>query len=314
MSPPVVRRRQTLKRLSAWLLAIALLVPGAAPSTGFTISQVVVFGDSNVDDGARNERRGLPDRPLPPNIGGRRCNGPVVVEYLAAGLRVPLLDFARSGATTGQPDRRIGVPNALQQVQSFVKTLEGRRANPNAIFVYWAGSNDIRLATTPPEALAGKIAGAVGNIEAAVRQLDLLGARRIIVATRTPRPDLAGVDNQNGIALNAAIKAAVARLAPAVTARVEVFDAYSSIEHMMLNPQDYGFTQPTALCIENNAGPGTCATDASVGARYVHWDASHKTTRVHEIMAQQMALQIKSGAHVEPGARHRGAAPMTLSR
>jgi hypothetical protein len=110
------------------------------------------------------------------------------------------------------------------------------------------------------------------------------------------------------------IKAAVAQLSPAVTARVDVFDAYCSIEHMMLKPQYYGFTQATALCIESNAGPGSCATDASVAASYIQWDASHKTTRVHEIMAQRMALQIKYGAHVEPGPGDRSVAPMPLSR
>ena len=59
---------------------------------------------------------------------------------------------------------------------------------------------------------------------------------------------------------------------------------------MAYNPAAYGFIEPTALCIED----AECATSADVAATYIQWDGAHKTTRAHEVMAQQMLLQAHS--------------------
>ncbi|MCU0896979.1 MAG: SGNH/GDSL hydrolase family protein [Burkholderiales bacterium] len=280
-----------MKLLRVVCIAFCLLVVGSAPAGAFPVSQVIVFGDSNVDNGNLRALFGPGVNP-PPNFGGRNSNGIVVVEYLAAGLGVPLKDFAYSGATTGAPGLSPLIPNTLTQIQTYFGTLGGGMADPNALYIYWAGSNDILLATTPPGALQSKINGAVANIDTALRQLDAKGARHILVATRTPRPDLASVDNQNGIALNAAIKTLVLADDQQLAADIQIYDAYASIEDMVLNPAKYGFTQPTALCINNNPGSDNCANDLSVAAGYINWDAAHKTTRVHQIMAQQIIVQI----------------------
>jgi phospholipase/lecithinase/hemolysin len=63
---------------------------------------------------------------------------------------------------------------------------------------------------------------------------------------------------------------------------------YTFITDMMFYPADYGFTEPTELCIDdepdltdpNDLGPW-CSRDIDMAAEYVHWDAAHKTTRVH---------------------------------
>ncbi len=46
-----------------------------------------------------------------------------------------------------------------------------------------------------------------------------------MVANRTPRPNLAGQDNVNGLALNAALDAALDALDPALAADLLPFDA-----------------------------------------------------------------------------------------
>jgi phospholipase/lecithinase/hemolysin len=276
--------------LRSVFIAFALLVSGLA-AQAYPFSQVIVFGDSNVDNGNLRALFGPTVNP-PPNFGGRNNNGPVVVEYLASSLGVPLRDFAYSGATTGAPGLIASIPNTLTQIQTYFGTLGGGMADPNALYVYWAGSNDIFLGTTPPSALQGKIDGAMTNIDSALRQLDSRGARNIVVANRTPRPSLASVDNQNGIALNAALAALVGSVDQLLAADIQLYDAYSAIEDMVLNPSRYGFSQPTALCLSNNPGPDNCANDLSVAAGYINWDAAHKTTRVHELMAQQILLQI----------------------
>jgi phospholipase/lecithinase/hemolysin len=102
---------------------------------------------------------------------------------------------------------------------------------------------------------------------------------------------LASTDNLNGVALNSAIKSLIQTLDPLLAADVRVFDAYASIVAMMTNPSTYGFTQTTALCINNPLNDG-CPTDLAVAKGYIQWDAAHKTTRVHELMAQEIVAQV----------------------
>ena len=44
--------------------------------------------------------------PGPPNVGGRSCNGPVVVEYVAAMLKAPLENYGVGGARTGETNMK----------------------------------------------------------------------------------------------------------------------------------------------------------------------------------------------------------------
>jgi phospholipase/lecithinase/hemolysin len=271
--------------LALGLLTISLSAL-AAP-----ISQLVVFGDSNVDNGNLRALFGPTVNP-PPNFGGRNNNGIVVVEYMANTLNVPLLDYGYSGATTGAPGLNAAIPNTLTQIQTHFAALGAGAADPNALYIYWAGSNDIFLATTPAAQLQNKINSAISNIDNAMRQLDARGAKNIVVATRTPRPDLASLDNQNGIALNNAIWNHISQLDPLLSANIIIYDAYSRVTDMVLNPTNYGFTQSTALCLSNNNVGDNCANNLTVANGYINWDAAHKTTRVHAIMANQLITQV----------------------
>jgi phospholipase/lecithinase/hemolysin len=279
-----------VKLLRATGFAIGLLCTGL-PVLATPISQVIAFGDSNVDNGNLRALFGPGVNP-PPNFGGRNNNGPVVVEYIASRLGVALQDYAYSGATTGAPGLNAAIPNTLTQVQTYFTTLGAAQADPNALYVYWAGSNDIFLATTPPAALDGKVAGAMSNIDTALRQLAARGAQNIVVATRTPRVSLTSVDNLNGIALNTALRGLVQTVDQQLAANIQIYDAYSSVEDMVLNPVTYGFLQTSALCFTNNGVGDNCANNLGVATGYVNWDAAHKTTRVHQLMAAQILNQV----------------------
>jgi phospholipase/lecithinase/hemolysin len=279
-----------VKLLRATGFAIGLLCTGL-PVLATPISQVIAFGDSNVDNGNLRALFGPGVNP-PPNFGGRNNNGPVVVEYIASRLGVALQDYAYSGATTGAPGLNAAIPNTLTQIQTYFTTLGAAQADPNALYVYWAGSNDIFLATTPPAALDGKISGAMSNIDTALRQLAARGAQNIVVATRTPRVSLASVDNLNGIALNTALRGLVQTIDQQLPANIQIYDAYSSVEDMVLNPVTYGFLQTSALCFANNGVGDNCANNLTVAQGYVNWDAAHKTTRVHQLMAAQILNQV----------------------
>ncbi len=262
-------------------------------------SQLVVFGDSNTDTGAAD-----PDSFYnltggfltgPPNADGRFSNGPIVVEYVADQLGVPLTNFSVGGATTGRSNvvqaffpnlTQLTDTGALAQVESYARSLGRRRADPNALYVYWAGSNDLVGVTASD--LASRVDQAASNIEQALTILDGLGASRVLVATRTPRPSFTGVDNANGVAMNSSLTVRLENADHQLKADIVVFDAFDLVSDMMLFPQAYGFVEPTALCI---AIP-TCSTDKAVAAGYVQWDAAHKTTRVHELLAERMVAAI----------------------
>ena len=283
-----------------WSAGLALVVglgcwTGSAVATPY--DSVIVFGDSNVDNGnlaAVGASLGVTINP-PPNYGGRNNNGPVVVEYLANDLGVPLKDLAFSGATTGSELGFGIIPGTLSQITGYLSSTGGM-ADASALYVYWAGSNDLldlaNNTTLPAAAIPGAIDTAISNSNAGLTDLSKAGATEIVVANRTPRNDLTSQDNLNGIAFNTALSADLASLH--LGSNVLLYDDYSLIADMITSPSKYGFahTLPTDTCIDIPA----CANNLTVANQYVFWDDAHKTTRVHEIMAEAIAAEVP-----EPG-------------
>jgi MYXO-CTERM domain-containing protein len=277
-------------------IATGVLMAGltlGSPVMAAAYDSLVVFGDSNVDNGnlaAAGAAFGAVVNP-PPNFGGRNNNGLVVVEYLANDLGIPLHDYAYSGATTGAGTAFGIIPNTLTQITDYLSA-NGGHADPNALYVYWAGSNDLLDILTneplPPATIGPAITTALGNINTALTDLSTAGATKILVANRTARNDLTSQDNLNGIAFNAALASDLSSLGTG--ANVSLFDDYSLIADMITNSLQYGFahTMPTDTCIDIPA----CATNLSVASQYVFWDDAHKTTRVHELLADAIVEQV----------------------
>lgn len=270
----------------AFALAIVLGLQVGPVSAG-PISSVYAFGDSNVDTGNLFGVLGQP--------GGRNSNGRLITEYVAQRFGVPLTNYAWSGATSGITNvAGTFIPSVLNtgllsQVVGFSNALGGGAADPNALYIVWAGSNDLfGINHSDSAAVASRVNGVVSNLTQALTSLDALGADQILVATRTPRPSLTSADNLAGITLNAAIRGLISGLDESLGAEIEVFDAYALIEQMVLNPSAYGFTEASALC---SLDP-LCATDLTVASHYINWDAAHKTTRVHELLAEAMLRQV----------------------
>ena len=274
------------KAVAATMLFGALALPAwAAP-----ISQFVVFGDSNVDNGNFYAASGGTSPASPPYYQGRFSNGPLVVEYASQRLGVPLVDYAYGGATTGR-DVAAGsftIPSVLTQINSYTASLNGARIDPNAAVVVWGGSNDLLgAARNTPAALTDlgtRISTATTNIQTGVTQLAQEGAQTILVANRTPRAVLTSDDNLNGLNLNAAIGPTVSALDAALAANVQLFDAYDLVVDMQTNLGKYGFTVSTEPCL---VGTVVCATPDT----YTQWDAAHKTTRVHFLLADALIAQ-----------------------
>ena len=280
--------------------AIALTILGggtfALPACATPFDQLLVFGDSNVDDGNLFAATGVPASP--PYFQGRFSNGPVTVDYVSQRLGIPLVDYAYGGATTGTnvPLGSFSIPSVLAQINTYSATLNGASIDPNALVLVWAGSNDLLGATrTTPAGLAdlsSRISNAVANIETAVTELAQEGAQTILVANRTPRAVLTSDDNLNGIDLNAAISPAVQVLDATYAANIELFDVYGLIANIQTNPGSYGFTNTTQPCL---VGTVVCATPDT----YTQWDGAHKTTHVASMVANDLIAQVQNVP--EPG-------------
>lgn len=299
----ILARRHALTAIAASALALALAGCGGGSSDAPPpITRVVALGDSNIDNGNLLRMSGGAF-PAPPNWQGRNSNGPNVVEYLSKALNATLDDHAMSGATSGEgnvvPDNLVpGLVLSHTGVSAQVAGLEkspGTRFGSSDLVVLWAGSNDIYgVQRTDTATLNRRIAAAAANIESAITRLNALGAKRFLVANRTPREAL-GTDNDlNGVDLNKAIEAAVTQARAKTGADVRLYDAYGAIADMMKNPGIYGFKEVNTLCWN----VPECANDPLAGGlpianTYVNWDGAHKTTRVHQLMAEQIGQMLK---------------------
>jgi phospholipase/lecithinase/hemolysin len=300
-------KRGLLRAVSLILLGVALYSCATSvryPNTSIPtrrIERVVVFGDSNVDNGNLLRLTGN-KRPEPPNWNGRNSNGPNVAEYFAQDIGASLEDYAVSGATTGRSNivtridptlTAVADIGVLWEIDEFEKA--GKKLGPADVVVIWAGSNDIfGIQRTNSAALQRQISAASENIGVALDRLHALGAQRFVVATRTPREKLGSDNDLNGVDLNAAIIDAVNKAAQRTGAKIILFDAYRSIQDMMTNPTRYGFTHVNELCVAVQE----CASDRfedgqKIANAYVNWDAAHKTTRVHRLMAEQLTRMVE---------------------
>jgi len=274
-------------------LVAALLAACVTPAPAPTIERLVVFGDSNVDNGNMFRLSGGTN-PGPPNWRGRNSNGPVLVEYLAQSLGARLEDHAVSGATTGRFNMSIWVApelkdiaptGVLSQLDEFERG--GGKLGPADVVIVCAASNDLFGASRNDQAEWNRrVAAAGANLQAALERLGSLGARRIVVINRLPR---ASGDFADDADINAAIAAVVADPAVAPGAQVALYDAHASVRRMMAEPSRYGFADANAECLAVRQCVSERFEDGQrVADQFIHFDGAHKTTRVHRLLADQL--------------------------
>jgi phospholipase/lecithinase/hemolysin len=153
------------------------------------IDKIIVFGDSLSDNGnifsltskAHKVFSSVPIIPKnPPYFQGRFSNGPVWVDDLAAGLNVPLVDYAYGGAWA-EPlhDSRLVVPFGLGlQVSYYLVMSVADFHKANHLYIIWAGGNDY---VSGREDVDYATTNTVSSIEAQIDWLVYYGARNIIV-------------------------------------------------------------------------------------------------------------------------------------
>lgn len=301
------------KFLSAGTVAIAVttVIPESAQAFGFT--RVIAFGDSLSDDGNLfRVSGGL--APRPPYVEGRFSNGPMWVEYLAQDLKLPLVNYAFGGATSGtyntiynlipEPVRPL-VPPLLglqQEINTFTALTPA--ADPAALFTVWAGANDyLGGGVTNPQQT-------VTNITQAVQALINVGAKNILVPNlpdlgRLPGPrsgpnsqPLTQLSTAHNTLLAGSLALLKSNSAPDVN--LQLLDVYSLVNQALNNPTSLGFTS-TDSCV---TPPPLLApppyTICSNQDQYLVWDDIHPTTAAHRQIANLALSTVQPEAVPEP--------------
>jgi phospholipase/lecithinase/hemolysin len=262
-----------------------------------TIQGLYVFGDSLSDTGTVFRATGGTYPPNPPYFQGRYSNGRVWVEYLADRLHLSpnqANSFAWGGATTGNVPTQSGqpadvnsfVPNVLMQVQSLVQT--NTPANPDALYVLWAGANDYLQGMANTNA-------PVENLTKAIASLAKIGAKKILVANL---PDL----GQLPVTRTTAISTQLSRLSQSHNQglrrslkllnqqypdlQLAVLDAYSLYRAAIDQPAKFGYSNVVAACLVSTHPCGN-------PDQFLFWDGLHPTTATHRHLADAALAAIQ---------------------
>ncbi len=288
------KRASPLRECLVALLVIGLTV-GSAVAGPF--SQLFVFGDSLSDVGNISQAT-FGSNPGEYYYNGRFSNGPVYAELLASGLGLPPLTHSKSGGnnfahggakTSGTPfPYSIFIRDVDDQVGDLPSS---PMVDENALFVVFAGANDLLDGQTNMSIPVNRLATDIGRLIAR-------GARQFLVANLpllgyTPRfngnPTNLSTYNARSEQFNATLDAKLDELEEDNSAiTLFRFDVAGLFNQALSDPAAFGLTN-----VMDPAAPGLQPGDSSYSTsqiaanpnEYMFWDDLHPTTAVHAILA-----------------------------
>ena len=263
-------------------MAIGLLaanVAAASPYSGF-----YVFGDSLSDSGNiyATTSGSLPPSPY---FNGRFSNGPTYAEDLAGRYgfaAAPSLlggtNYAFGGATAG--GAAMAIPSLGDQVSMF--RAKPGAADSSALYVVWAGGNDLRADPSPVG-----IGSALGGISGAIQGLYQEGARNFLVMN-LPNLGLTPEAQANGtvaaatagsMIFNSYFNSTIGGLQGALAgSNIRTLDTFALLSGIVANPVAAGLGNVTNACFN---GTSVCSNPDS----YLFWDGIHPTAAGHRLIA-----------------------------
>ncbi|MBW4421872.1 MAG: SGNH/GDSL hydrolase family protein [Myxacorys californica WJT36-NPBG1] len=297
----------------SWDIDLGNLDLDCTPSHSSPISGLVIFGDSLSDPGNLFNLTSQQVPPSPPYFDGRFSNGPIWADYLAPRLNLEeasVSNFAFAGAKTGRDNianalfglpESLNLPGLLDEVDTFAATTGAKGADPNALYVVWAGSNDLLNLPSDPQGSATGISEAVTNISSAIATLAQLGAEKIVVPNSVnlglaPFPNQTGVAaqaTQAGIAFNQALDQALTTLEPSLGVDIIEVDLFSISQQIAAAPGEFGFTNITDPLFQQS--------NPTNPEGYFWWDRIHPTTQVHKLVADAFETAIAQSIPVSNG-------------
>lgn len=285
--------------LKAWL-AIALAASSFSADAGaHSFTDLIVFGDSLSDMGnVASSSFGL--FPGSAYYDDRFSNGPVWVEGLSIDLGFGALarstaggdNFAYGGAkTTGTGGfEGLFIRDVDEQVTQFIN---GRTVDPAALFVVFAGSNDLIQGQTNVNVPVNRMATDLGRLIAAgarkflVPNLPLLGYTPRFNGSASTAAQYNLRTGQFNAALNASLNGLEAGNVDVEFHRLDVADLFADA---IAHPAEFGLANVTA-----SAAPGLEPGDGSYDTglivpnpnQYLFWDDLHPTAAVHALLAER---------------------------
>ncbi len=277
------------------MISLAILTVSAAAGP---FSQLVIFGDSLSDVG--NLEAAINLYPGPYYYDGRFSNGPVYAEALSAGLGLGTSvrstaggdNFAYGGAKTAGTGGLEGIfiRDIDEQVTQYLNT---RSADPSALYLVFAGSNDLVGGQTNVDV-------PVNNLAADMSRLIDAGAQNFFVFNLpwlgyTPRyngsPTTFDIYNTRSQQFNTSLSTMLDGLEsgnPALS--VFGFDVAALFNEAIADPQAFGLTNVTDAAAPG-LQPGASSYDTNQIApnanEYLFWDDLHPTAAVHAILSQR---------------------------
>lgn len=278
-------------------------------STAFgasTYDHLYAFGDSYSDNGAGAaftaqlvQQKVKDAQALPGDLywQGRWSNGPTAIEGLAAGLEVPLTDYAVGGAKSGHgnyyawmmPARDTGV---LGQVADYLKVAKNHKADPKALYFIFISANDFFewADFSHPESIEALSETSLANIRSATEQLIAAGAKHVMVVGSTDLSHVPAVVQGNQVEHAKKYQQLLEQKLPVVLASlgsstVTYFDHLAFSDALRANPVANGFKDLDTPC--QVTYPDVKPACADPDAHY-YWDEWHPTRKVHALAAQAM--------------------------
>jgi outer membrane lipase/esterase len=268
-----------------------------------TYSDLIVFGDSLSDTGnvARLTGGFIPP---PPYYEGRFTNGPNYIDYMAAALShdaVPYLaggdNFAFGGARTSlrQQDPSFSV---LGQVALYQAS--GRAADPHALYVVFAGSNNLvdvvpQVASQPNGSAIGTqaVQRTIGDIAQSLNTLKGMGARHVLVPNAPNLGLVPQVMNQGpqtsavATALSQSFNFTLETVLNGETALdIKRLDTFSLLNKVAADPASFGFSNATSPCYSGNVTSFYQSSSVCSSPNlFLYWDGLHPTTAGHALLA-----------------------------
>jgi len=273
------------KFVTSLLLTTCLAAAGSASATAY--SNMYVFGDSLSDTGNVFALTGGA-YPAAPYSNGRFSNGPTYAQDLAGSLGLPsaagpsLLggtNYAFGGATAAPGSNISSFATDLGTQVSMFRALPGA-ADSNALYVLWAGANDLRANPTP-----SGVGNALTGLSGAVQGLYAEGARNFLVLNLpnlglTPESvaqgsSFAAAATAGAAGFDAYLTPILASLSALPGSNIRSLDTFALFTNVVNNPGAYGLSNVTTPCIST----GTACAD------YLFWDTIHPTAAGHSIIA-----------------------------
>jgi outer membrane lipase/esterase len=282
------------------LAGAALL--GAAAAEAATLQRYTsayFFGDSLTDSGNLFADTGGAVPPSPPYFEGRRSNGPVWAEHVAAGFTgrgLAARNFAYNFANAVPNDDvaeglPFQIPDLPDQLASFGATDRAERGR-RPVAMLWFGANDLLDAINPtatPDSVAATAIGAASAVAGGITTLRGLGVRDVVVL------NLPSLDKVPAFALGPAPAAALAGFGSDLfnatldelidgmngKRRITRIDIAATFDDLIANPGNYGVVNATIPCII----PGVAICDPAIADALAFYDPLHPNRVIHREIA-----------------------------